>query len=208
MMPSFSTRLSDDEIWAVSSYIRQLGYNLGNNSNTNAGLGSSTANPVLVPVNPVEPADKSENRKLVSITGLVTNGTGGTIPADMQVTLYTFDQMQIIITTTAEIESDGTYAFEAIPLLPAQNIIATVDYGGVTYSSNLSAVETNQELIELPIEFFEADNDLAGLTVDRLHYFFEVLDERTIRVVELFVISNSSPRTKVPLEKRSTGCHF
>jgi hypothetical protein len=51
--------------------------------------------------------------------------------------------------------------------------------------------------IELPVQIYDTTTDTSELLVDRLHLFFEFIDEQTLRVVELYVISNPGPNTLV-----------
>ncbi len=195
-MPSFLDILSEDEIWAAANYIRWLGYEQPDYQPDQSIVSSIPAYPVENGFDPA-PVVGSGDQKLISISGSVTNKTGGSIPPDLQVVLYAFDQMHIVNTTTVEIELDGTYTFLNQVVETDQNIVATIDYLGITYSSDVIAGVTAQDHIDLPIEIFETDAQSSGLMVDRLHYFFERLDAATIRVVELYVISNQSLYTKI-----------
>ncbi len=49
----------------------------------------------------------------------------------------------------------------------------------------------------MPIQVYETTSDASALSVDRLHFFFEFLDQNTVRVVELYVISNPGDKTVV-----------
>jgi hypothetical protein len=75
--------------------------------------------------------------------------------------------------------------------------LATVDYSGVVYGSELTTAKQDGDTIEMPIQVYETTPDASALSVDRLHFFFEFLDQNTVRVVELYVISNPGKKTIV-----------
>jgi hypothetical protein len=75
--------------------------------------------------------------------------------------------------------------------------LATVDVSGVIYSSQITTAEQDGGTIEMPIQVYETTTDASALSVDRLHFFFELLDQNTLRVVELYVISNPGNKTVV-----------
>jgi hypothetical protein len=81
--------------------------------------------------------------------------------------------------------------------------ITTVDYKGTTYGSEIVTVQNEISEIELPIEIYETTSDPSVLVVDRLHYFFEFLDEQTLQVVELYIVSNPTKQTVVASESGS-----
>jgi hypothetical protein len=70
-----------------------------------------------------------------------------------------------------------------------------MDYGGVIYGSDLAVAEEGKASLELPLQIYESTSDTAGLSVDRLHYFFEFVDDQTIRVLELYIVSNPGDKT-------------
>jgi hypothetical protein len=76
-----------------------------------------------------------------------------------------------------------------------------MDYGGVVYGSDLAVAEEGKASLELPLQIYESTTDPAGLSVDRLHYFFEFVDEQTIRVLELFIVSNLGDKTVVAAQQ-------
>lgn len=196
-MPAFGEKISEDEIWALTSVIRQFGNqpaeppdDISANAPPKEESGSLPASP------PAQLLDEVE-RNLVTVTGQITNGSGSKLPKDLSVTLYAFDEMQIVLTDTQRVQEDGSYEFKNQVFAPDQDIIVNTEYQGANYSSDLFPVEDQQTTIDLPINIFESSHDTAGLVVERLHYFFEVLDESTLRVIELYVISNPTQKTIV-----------
>jgi hypothetical protein len=113
------------------------------------------------------------------------------------VTLHAFDQMTLVYTATTQLKADSTYRFDSVQVKQDWAFLATIDYSGVIYGSQLTAAEKDGETIELPIQVYETTTDASVLSVDRLHFFFEFIDQNTVRVVELYVISNSGDKTIV-----------
>jgi hypothetical protein len=72
-----------------------------------------------------------------------------------------------------------------------------LDYGGVVYGSDLAVAEDGKTSLELPLQIYDSTTDPSSLSVDRLHYFFEFVDENTLRVLELYIISNPGEKTVV-----------
>lgn len=132
------------------------------------------------------------------ITGNVTNASDGIIPAGIDVILHGFDQMQMVLTETVKLAADGIFVFDQVPLKPGRAFIASLSFEGISYASNVAVAEEGLNSLELPMEIYESTSDPAGLIIDRLHVFFEAVDDQTIRVIELYVISNPGKKAVVP----------
>ncbi len=124
------------------------------------------------------------------ITGTVTNASGGAVPEGIDILLHGFDQMQMVLTETVKLAADGNFEFEQVPLKAGRAFIASLDFDGISYASNVAVAEEGAKSLQLPMEIYESTSDPKGLAIDRLHVFFEAVDEKTIRVIELYVISN------------------
>ncbi len=51
--------------------------------------------------------------------------------------------------------------------------------------------------IDLPITIYETTTDASILKADRLHLFFEFVDAQTVRVIELYIVTNPTDKTLV-----------
>jgi mono/diheme cytochrome c family protein len=194
-MPAYSEKLSETERWALAEYIRSLTF-----GSTTAGV----AAPEPIQATPVSSTEVitstspiSETESLGTVTGFVMNASGGLAPAGAAINLHAFDQMQIVYTATTTLEEDGSYTFVDLEMLPGRAFLTTVDYGGVVYGSDLAIAEAGKSSLDLPIQVYDSTTDPSSLSVDRLHYFFEFVDESTIRVLELYIISNPGNKTVV-----------
>jgi hypothetical protein len=83
---------------------------------------------------------------------------------------------------------------EDVPMITGQFIFATTDHDGVMYGSDIATVESEMSSIQLTIPYYEPTKDLSVLQAERLHIFFEFVDEDTIQVFVLYIFSNTSDK--------------
>ena len=88
--------------------------------------------------------------------------------------------MDLVYTTTTTLEADGTYVFVEIEMAEGTAFLTTVDFNGVFTGRMSPWPENGSEKLELPIQVFETSTDSSLLSVDRLHYFFELVDGKNI----------------------------
>jgi mono/diheme cytochrome c family protein len=209
-MPAFGDRLSDDQIWAVSEYLRSLGFAGQPTASTGgeAGGGSASEQPGSAPSGPETAAEAPGNEEtdtgtasvdepLGRVAGQVTNGSGGAIPDDLTITLHGLDHMEVVYSTTTTLAEDGTYAFDGVEFLENRVYVTTTDYNGATYGSDVSIVEPGMQEMDLPITLYDTTTDASVLSIDRLHMFFDFSQPEVVQVVELYVISNPTNKTVV-----------
>ncbi len=137
-----------------------------------------------------------------NITGTVTNGSGGELPEGLTVILHAFDQMQLVMTDTARLRDDGLFIFQDVEAPVGRSFLTTIEFDQVLYGSDLLTVQAEGQPILLNMKVYEQTNDHSALVIDRLHIFFELSgeqlsNEQTLRVAELFVISNPGQSTIV-----------
>ena len=206
-MPAFERQLSESERWAVSDYLRSM---------TFTPIGELTANRTteqdsISSDNPVESGESEEGSNIEDsdqldmapvvgvVIGAVVNASGGKAPFGETVTLYGFDQMQQTYTQTAIIEEDGRYVFDDVEMPPERVFMVTADYEGVTYGSDIGTAHAAGMILDLPITVYDKTTDDLTLSIDRLHIFLEQENEDTLRVVELYVVSNLGEKTVAAL---------
>ncbi len=211
-MPAFTSQLSEDEIWMVSEYVRSLPSMVSEilttsedvelENNPDSQLNSTeemSSTQVLSDTVGMDPAIKTG-----FITGKVTlrkstsDASGGKAPAGLEVFLHGFDEMQIAITQTTQLDKDGSFLFENVQFIPNRAYVSTLEFDGLTYGSNIVAVEGNEESIQLPIEIFESTTDPSDLVIERMHLFLEPVEENVLRVIELLIVSNLGSKTVRP----------
>lgn len=210
-MPAFAGDLSEDERWALASYVRSLSFATESSAPL---VQDATPEPYPYP-EPAETGDTSPAATPVaaadqefSVTGQVINASGDNLPTGLDVTLRGFDDMQEVYSSTTTLGSDGMYEFEAVQMLPGRVFMTTIVYEDATYGSDISIVEGSESSINLPITVYETITDTSVLSVDRMHMFFEFADENTLRIIELYIISNPSNLTVVPQENGDPTVRF
>ncbi|HEX7973421.1 MAG TPA: c-type cytochrome [Anaerolineales bacterium] len=204
-MPAFGNNLSETERWDLTDYLRSLTFAPALAA-APAGAAStpalaSTLAPgatQVVSSTQVASAQTAITQTLGTITGTVTNGSGGPVPTDLTVTLHGFDQMQTVITQTTTLQSGGKFSFNNVELAAGRMFVASVSYAGASYGSDVVTAQGGEPNLNLPISIFETTSDASTLSVDRLHLFFEFPDPKTLRVIELQILSNSGQKTVVP----------
>jgi len=139
---------------------------------------------------------------------MVENASGAPVPAGAMVNLHVFDQMQMVYTATTTLNEDGSYVFENVEVTPGRAFLSTVEYDGIVYGSEMVVAEGDKTQIELLIRVYETTSDTSALSVDRLHYLLELADEDTLRVVELYVISNASEQNRCGGRTGAAGVDF
>lgn len=199
-MPAFGNELSSDQIWAVSSYLRVISFGLADTETASAptapsGNDAEEPTPEDTQTAALEPGDYG------SVSGVVSNGSGGILPEDLAVTLHALDEMQVVFTLTTTLQTDGSFTFDEVEFANNRVFVATTDYQGATYGSDIATVQPGQSSLELPLTIFETSPDSSALVVDRLHIFLDFPTEEVMQVVELYVISNPTNKTIVAAEE-------
>lgn len=197
-MPAFAEQLSEDERWALTAYLRSLSFTAG----VEQTLVEQQTQELAPPAASVDPsldatAVISETLNSGVITGHVTNASGGDFIVGTEVMLHGFDAMQLAISQTAQLAEDGSFTFPGIELKEGLTFFTTLQHQGVTYGSEFITIEQGQESLDLPILIYDTTSDTSALKIDRLHLFLEQLDDKTIRVAELYIMSNLGDKTIV-----------
>jgi hypothetical protein len=209
-MPAYADQLTEDERWALATYLRTLTFDhagelIASESITStaavleplAVTGTSETSTSEIPSGSGTPVAEAAPTSGV-ISGSVVNLSGGEVPSDLEVTLRGYDDMSQVITQTAIIKPDGKYVFEDVEMPDGRAFLVTVDYDGTTYGSDIAIAQPDMSLPDLAVAIYETATDASMLSVDRLHLFFEFVDEKTLRVIELYILSNPTNRTVVP----------
>jgi mono/diheme cytochrome c family protein len=201
-MPAFEAELDESQRWAVSDYVRSWTFTApalpqaqqpGSAVPTTAASDTTSAAGTTPGETDTTPPASLEGR----VYGQVVNGSGGELDPGMIVTLHGFDRMDMAFTITTTVETDGAYEFSEIEMPSGRLFLATTEFQGATYTSDILVAEQQGGELELPIAVYPTTSDASVLSIDRLHLFFEFLDEDTLRVIELFVVSNLSQQTLV-----------
>ena len=212
----FASQLTEDETWALAAYLRSLSFAQPAEEiaaeppypveDTTGETGPSGEQP---PEEAASPADESVTQPgSGTVTGQVVNLSGGEVPSDLAVVLHGFDQFEETLTITTTVGADGSFAFENVEMPPERAFIITVDYQRGTYTSDVAVIQEQPEDLELPVSIYEATTDTDGLVIERLHVLFEFVDPETVRVAELYIISNPSDRIVIAPEEGQPVLEF
>ncbi|NMC14202.1 MAG: c-type cytochrome [Chloroflexi bacterium] len=193
-MPPFGNILSEEDRWAIIDYLRSLKF----------------SSPIVVAVTPtpeitstIASAEPLPNVSATSvtetgiITGRVVNGTDNDPTSQLTITLRGFDNSNQVITETTKTTLDGKFSFHGIELVEGRVFIATAEFDNTTYSSDVTVVAPGANSLDLPITVYKTTTDPSIIKVDRLHLFFEMVDDQTVRVIELYIMSNPSNLTLI-----------
>jgi mono/diheme cytochrome c family protein len=198
-MPAFAEQLSEEERWILASYLRSLTFA------PRVAVSDAPETPTIAATEESAEVQASPTIENVSgfgrVEGQVVSISGGEIPTDLTVTLYGFDQMEQTFTAEAQIDNEGQYSFEEVPLPQGRAFLASTEYEGVAYNSDIVVVDPENSNIALIIPYYETTTDTSSLSVDRLHLLFEYVDPDILRVVEMYIISNSSDQIVVAPEE-------
>lgn len=206
-MPAFGDKLTDEQRWAIVAYLQSLTFTTPPDAIQNASTQATLAAPVSgeVPGTPLPtggstpaptPAAQQTNGK-GRITGRVSNGSGGDVPTNLVITLEGYDDFEQVITATTALKSDNTFSFENIDMQAGRVFVAYTEYSGATYASDVAVATSPSVTLDLPILIYDTTTDPSVIKCDRLHLFFDILDENTLRVVQLYIMSNISNKTLV-----------
>jgi mono/diheme cytochrome c family protein len=207
-MPGFEASLSEEERWAAASYVRELGLQAGpiaaqpTTTVTAEAAPSGTAGPAETgaPTTPAATTAASAPPVLVGvIEGTVLSGTAGAaLPDGLEVTLHGLDGETEVITETKAVGPDGRFAFDVDELVSGRLFVATLDYGGELYASEVVHLTAETPTASLPVTVYEATTEAASVQVDRLHILVSSAGEGLLQIVELWILSNTGDRTVIP----------
>lgn len=220
-MPGFEASLSDEERWAVASYVRWLGLQaeiLAPDATATASPTPSLATEAAttpqsgVPSPTMEAGETQPSVTAAAgtptpaaigvIEGTITNGSaGGRVPPGLEVTLHGLDGETEVLTQTRTADSAGRFTFEVPDLVSGRLYVATVDYGGELYASEVAHLTSDAPAVSLPVTVYETTTDTSSVRVDRLHILATLPGEGIVQIVELWIFSNTGDRSVVPPEE-------
>lgn len=200
-MPAFGGELPEAERWTLAAYLRSLTFATPGESAmlettptpTDSQAVSETPGSEAV----TTPAASPVSLATGTVSGQVVNSSGEEVPAGLNIILHGFDNMQETVTLSTTVQTGGSFIFEGVDMPEGRAYIASMEYAGTIYGSDIAMVEPGTGNLELVVPIYETTTDTSVLSVDRLHIFFEYQEPETLRVVELYIISNLSDRTLV-----------
>jgi mono/diheme cytochrome c family protein len=136
------------------------------------------------------------------VSGVLTNESGGGLPAGSDIVLHAFDQVTEVYTQSAALDAEGRFEFE--PRSNSEDLlyIVSVDHDGLTYFSEiLSAQDADANgRLNFQVVVYDSGNDLSDLIVESLNLVVEFPTEDRIQVVHQILISNTGNYAVTPDE--------
>jgi mono/diheme cytochrome c family protein len=197
-MPAFDDQLSEGERRTLAAYLRSLTFapRLAVSDVPDTPTPEATESGEVVQATQAPESIAGFGR----VEGQVISTSDGEIPPGLMVTLYGFDQMQQTYTAEAQVDEEGLYTFEEVPIPQGRAFLASTEYEGVAYNSDIFVADPENSNMVLIIPYYETTTDTSALSVDRLHLLFEYVEPDILRVVEMYIVSNSGEQIVVAPE--------
>jgi mono/diheme cytochrome c family protein len=228
-MPGFASKFSDTERWALAAYVQSFSFASGSSAaqasaatavSTSQAAGTAstpaaTAAAAQAGATPAAAGTPAGSATITpfktAITGKITNSDGVALPSGLKVTLQGYDSsMSPYWSADADVQADGTYRVDGVDIQSGRTFLATVTYKNVPFQSSplhATDIKPGQDA-SMPITISEVTTDSGGLTVQRMHVFFDFTSPGSVQVAELFIISNPGDKTIVPAEAGKPVVNF
>jgi mono/diheme cytochrome c family protein len=202
---AFGSNLSDDEVWAVATYLRTLAYV------TDSVASASTSLPTTEPATVVETAITSdantpsvegmpvgtEQAGLGTVSGSVENKTGVDLPSNLKVTLRGYDHgadpsagPQEVLTLEDTLNADNTFVFDDVEIPVSRIYIAELTFDGMNLQSDFAIVKEGDTSVSLPpITLYNKTDDTSKLVIDEARIFIEYGAD-TVQVFNVYSFRN------------------
>lgn len=214
-VPPFGATLSEDEVWAVASYLRTLSFDTAPIVSAPASTAtpeSVTVTETLLPTDPETPlAEGTEQVPTTSeatavgeaglgtVSGSVENKTDAELPLDMKVTLRGYDHgadpsagPQEVFTQEGTVDPDGSFVFENVEIPLNRIFIAELNFEGTDLRSDYAIVKEGDTSLSLPpITLYHKTTDTSKLIVDEARIFFEYGTD-SVQVFNVYSFRNPS----------------
>lgn len=152
-----------------------------------ASPATATALPVgtLAPVNIGTPS-----AGVVTISGKVTNGSGGSLPVGLTATLHGILNQQETLNLEIPLNQDGYYKFQNVPLTTGMEFLVVVQYGPVSFLSAGGTYDGTTGSYDQPVTIYNSTSDLTGLSLDQVHLQASITTAGEIQMDEIYVMTN------------------
>ena len=196
-VPPFGATLSDDEVWAVSAYLRALSFDTAPvvsapqasatpEAVTATPAPASAETPLSTVEGTVQAPETSEattvaNAGFGTVSGSIENNTGTDLPADLKVTLRGYDHgvdpsqgPEEVFSQEGTVDENGSFVFENIEVPLNRIFLAELTFDGLDLQSGFAIVKEGDTNLTLPpIVLYKKTEDTSALVVEEARIFFE-----------------------------------
>lgn len=190
---------------AIAAYVRTFTFGIPQP----VALAPETAStpegtPTAAPDSAAAPTPTTSNG---TISGTVINGSGGQLPAGLTAILHAFEhdtqtqQFNEGQSRETTLDTNGSFSFADVPMLPTSAYYVSVEFSGTTYESAPALPgQDGQTEYDLPITIFETTTDMSGVSISTAHLLLDYSQPGKIQVVEFYIISNPGKQSVVAAE--------
>jgi len=125
-----------------------------------------------------------------TVEGTVVNGNTGQPVGGLTVTLDRYEGVTASESLTAQVDAQGRFRFEGLPVGDKVIYLANVTYAGVEYPSGMITLTVAQASQTIELAVYDATDDGSGISIERAHIIVQP-SAAGIAVAEVIVISNS-----------------
>jgi mono/diheme cytochrome c family protein len=215
---AFGSNLNDDDMWAVSAYLRTLAFDTAPVVSAPAStstpealavtetLASTEGTPVGAEQVPATSAATTVAKAgFGTVSGSIENKTGTDLPSDMKVTLRGYDHgadpsagPQEVFSQDGSLNADGSFVFENIEIPLNRIFTAEINYDGTKLQSEYAIVKEGDTSVSVPpIVLYNKTTDTSKLVVDESRIFFEYGTDNTIQIFNVYSFRNPTAETIV-----------
>lgn len=200
-MPAFAGQLSDDELRAVTSFVRTLG--LRNAVPAAPGAASAptaqaAATTPAAPTATTAPAatviSATPAGAVFTVSGMVVNGTaGGSVPDGLELSLFIFAQGADPVEIPGVSGAGGAFTFADVAFNADAAYAVTATYQDRLFLSDIATGQSLAANPALDVTIFELTDDPSVLTISLIETQINVAEGR-LEVAQFIEVNNSSDR--------------
>ena len=223
-MSGFGGLIPDADIYAAAAYVREYSEVVAEvaaapsttpsaqaatpaatpdvNATTSASTPAATLDPNATPG-----ATATAIPQVGTISGKITNGSGGTLPSDLGVVLHIFQhdpatqQFSEVGSKQGTVAADGTYKFDQVTLSTNQAFYVSANYANTNYESDPVFPTAGQSSLNIPLSIYDTSTDTSGLVADQVHILLDYSKADVVQVVEFLIITNPGTKAIVAAQK-------
>jgi len=198
LMPPWKDALTEEQRWAVTQYVYDMGHNDAqaaavDTTDAASAAGSTTDSTDSEAATSAEDAAQL-SMKQMDVVGTIINGTANaSLPAGLEVTLHAVNVNFEDETLKTTANADGTFRLEDLNIYNDRVYLLTVNYGGITFAGTMMAADFTKDTLDLTASIYETTNDPAAVQMDSLTSQISIENDR-LYVVQLVTLVNNGDK--------------